>query len=57
VDYSEADQDPTGQAYEEIEKVLVYYELDLGLRLRSGFSVAPLRRGIGTRNAPWLEWR
>lgn len=31
VDYSEADQDPTGQAYTEIEKVLVYYELDLGL--------------------------
>ncbi|KAJ5733568.1 Pre-mRNA-splicing factor rse1 [Penicillium malachiteum] len=31
VDYSEADQDPTGQAYEEIEKILVYYELDLGL--------------------------
>ncbi|KAJ5344493.1 hypothetical protein N7452_002497 [Penicillium brevicompactum] len=31
VDYSEADQDPTGQAYEELEKVLVYYELDLGL--------------------------
>ncbi|KAJ5814595.1 nuclear mRNA splicing factor [Penicillium riverlandense] len=31
VDYSEADQDPTGQAYEEIEKVVVYYELDLGL--------------------------
>ncbi|KGO48072.1 Cleavage/polyadenylation specificity factor, A subunit, C-terminal [Penicillium expansum] len=31
VDYSESDQDPTGQAYEEIEKVLVYYELDLGL--------------------------
>ncbi|KAJ5976324.1 Pre-mRNA-splicing factor rse1 [Penicillium waksmanii] len=31
VDYSEADQDPTGLAYEEIEKVLVYYELDLGL--------------------------
>ncbi|KAJ5651742.1 hypothetical protein N7507_009168 [Penicillium longicatenatum] len=31
VDYSEADQDPTGQAFEEMEKVLVYYELDLGL--------------------------
>ncbi|EPS33156.1 Pre-mRNA-splicing factor rse1 [Penicillium oxalicum] len=31
VDYSEADQDPTGQAYEDIEKVLVFYELDLGL--------------------------
>lgn len=31
VDYAEADQDPTGVAYEEIEKVLVYYELDLGL--------------------------
>ncbi|KAL3472155.1 CPSF A subunit region-domain-containing protein [Aspergillus californicus] len=31
VDYSESDQDPTGQAYEEVEKVLVYYELDLGL--------------------------
>ena len=31
VDYSEADQDSTGQALEEIEKILVYYELDLGL--------------------------
>ena len=31
VDYSESDQDPTGQAYEEVEKLLVYYELDLGL--------------------------
>ncbi|TGZ84698.1 hypothetical protein EX30DRAFT_337186 [Ascodesmis nigricans] len=31
VDYGESDQDPTGQAYEEIEKMLVYYELDLGL--------------------------
>lgn len=31
VDYSESDQDPTGRAYEEIEKQLVYYELDLGL--------------------------
>lgn len=31
VDYSECDQDPTGQAYEEAEKLLVYYELDLGL--------------------------
>ncbi|CDM37742.1 hypothetical protein DTO013E5_6275 [Penicillium roqueforti] len=31
VDYSESDQDPTGEAYEELEKVLVYYELDLGL--------------------------
>ncbi len=31
VDYSESDQDPTGQTYEQIEKSLVYYELDLGL--------------------------
>ena len=31
VDYSDSDQDPTGQAYEDIEKTLVYYELDLGL--------------------------
>src|SRR4051794_25326218 len=31
VDYGESDQDPTGQAYDEIEKLLVYYELDLGL--------------------------
>ncbi|EED21112.1 nuclear mRNA splicing factor, putative [Talaromyces stipitatus ATCC 10500] len=31
VDYSECDQDPTGRAYEEVEKQLVYYELDLGL--------------------------
>lgn len=30
-DYTEADQDPTGQALEEIETQLVYYELDLGL--------------------------
>lgn len=31
VDYGDSDQDPTGQAFEEIEKTLVYYELDLGL--------------------------
>lgn len=31
VDYSEADQDPSGQASQEIETQLVYYELDLGL--------------------------
>lgn len=31
VDYTESDQDPTGQAYEESEVNLVYYELDLGL--------------------------
>ncbi len=31
VDYTESDQDPGGQAYEDIEKMLVFYELDLGL--------------------------
>ena len=31
IDYSDIDQDPTGQAYEDVEKQLVYYELDLGL--------------------------
>jgi len=31
VDYSDSDQDSTGQAYEDVEKQLVYYELDLGL--------------------------
>lgn len=31
VDYSESDLDPDGIAYEQIEKQLVYYELDLGL--------------------------
>ncbi|KAJ1565911.1 Splicing factor 3B subunit 3, partial [Nowakowskiella sp. JEL0078] len=31
VDYSEADQDPTGIAFQKTEKMLVYYELDLGL--------------------------
>ena len=31
MDYSESDQDPTGQAYDDIEKQLVFYELDLGL--------------------------
>ncbi|PWN49180.1 putative splicing factor 3B subunit 3 [Violaceomyces palustris] len=31
VDYSESDQDPTGEAFEKAEKALTYYELDLGL--------------------------
>ncbi|CAF9928539.1 pre-mRNA-splicing factor rse1 [Imshaugia aleurites] len=31
VDYTECDQDSTGQAFDELEKHLVYYELDLGL--------------------------
>jgi splicing factor 3B subunit 3 len=31
VDYGDAEQDPSGQAYAESEKKLVYYELDLGL--------------------------
>ena len=31
VDYTDCDQDSTGQAFEDLEKSLVYYELDLGL--------------------------
>ncbi|TFY79904.1 hypothetical protein EWM64_g4112 [Hericium alpestre] len=31
VDYTESDQDPTGEAFNNAEKVLTYYELDLGL--------------------------
>ena len=31
IDYSDADQDATGQAVQEVETQLVYYELDLGL--------------------------
>lgn len=31
VDYGDSDQDPSGEAFAEIEKTLVYYELDLGL--------------------------
>jgi splicing factor 3B subunit 3 len=31
VDYSEADQDHTGQAFHNAQKMLTYYELDLGL--------------------------
>ncbi|KAF2416427.1 hypothetical protein EJ08DRAFT_654729 [Tothia fuscella] len=31
VDYGDSDQDPSGEAYENIKKQLVYYELDLGL--------------------------
>ncbi|KAF9448327.1 hypothetical protein P691DRAFT_775506 [Macrolepiota fuliginosa MF-IS2] len=31
VDYSESDQDPTGEAFNKAEKMLTYYELDLGL--------------------------
>jgi len=31
IDYSESEEDPSGRAFEQIEKQLVYYELDLGL--------------------------
>ncbi|GAA6062045.1 hypothetical protein JCM10212_005030 [Sporobolomyces blumeae] len=31
VDYTESDQDPTGAAFDSAEKMLTYYELDLGL--------------------------
>ncbi|KAF5357416.1 hypothetical protein D9758_005852 [Tetrapyrgos nigripes] len=31
VDYTESDQDPTGEACKNAEKMLTYYELDLGL--------------------------
>ncbi|KAH8673671.1 Pre-mRNA-splicing factor rse-1 [Xylariales sp. PMI_506] len=31
IEYTESDQDPTGQAVDEVETQLVYYELDLGL--------------------------
>lgn len=31
VDYGESDQDPSGQAFDSAEKMLTYYELDLGL--------------------------
>ncbi|KAI8932631.1 hypothetical protein NX059_010128 [Plenodomus lindquistii] len=31
VDYSSSETDPSGEAYDEIKKELVYYELDLGL--------------------------
>lgn len=31
IEYTESDQDPSGQAFDEIEKNLVFYELDLGL--------------------------
>ena len=31
VDYTESDQDPSGEAFQQVEKLLVYYELDLGL--------------------------
>ncbi|KAI0066041.1 hypothetical protein BV25DRAFT_1849538 [Artomyces pyxidatus] len=31
VDYTESDQDPTGEAFNNTDKLLTYYELDLGL--------------------------
>lgn len=31
IDYGESDSDPSGRAYDEVEKHLVFYELDLGL--------------------------
>lgn len=31
VDYTNAESDPTGRAYDEVEKKLIFYELDLGL--------------------------
>jgi hypothetical protein len=42
-------RDPTGRAYEEIEKVLVYHELDCGLNhaVRKWCRSGPGARGIG----------
>lgn len=31
VDYSESEQDPTGEAFNNAEKMLTFYEFDLGL--------------------------
>ncbi|WVR03143.1 pre-mRNA-splicing factor RSE1 [Kwoniella sp. DSM 27419] len=31
MDYSESDEDPTGEAFENVQKYLTFYELDLGL--------------------------
>ncbi|KAK9480599.1 CPSF A subunit region-domain-containing protein [Lipomyces japonicus] len=31
IDYSDAELDPSGRAYQEVQKTLTYYELDLGL--------------------------
>ncbi|KAI9208104.1 CPSF A subunit region-domain-containing protein [Polychytrium aggregatum] len=31
IDYSDSDQDPSGEAFENAEKMLTFYELDLGL--------------------------
>jgi splicing factor 3B subunit 3 len=31
IDYGDSDEDATGEAYENVEKQLVYYELDLGI--------------------------
>lgn len=50
VDYAESDQDPTGDAFKNAEKMLTYYELDLGLNhvflavnsLHPSASMAPL---------------
>ncbi|KAK8791095.1 hypothetical protein WA158_005726 [Blastocystis sp. Blastoise] len=59
VDYSEADEDPTGEAYKNIQKMLTYYQLDLGLnhvvrrwtdpteRTANGLLAVPYTNGIG----------
>lgn len=45
VDYTEVDQDPSGQAMEEVEKLLVFYELDLGLNHVVRQWAEPVARG------------
>lgn len=45
VDYTEVDQDPSGQALEEVEKLLVFYELDLGLNHVVRKWAEPVARG------------
>ena len=45
VDYTEVDQDPSGQAMEDVEKLLVFYELDLGLNHVVRQWAEPVARG------------
>ena len=46
LDYSEADQDSTGQAVNEAQKHLTFYELDLGLNHVAGKWSGPIDNGV-----------
>ena len=52
LDYAEADQDSSGEALDETEKHLTYYELDLGLNHVTRKWSEPISRTASTVSSP-----